>query len=144
MIAEIRQQIKNKLDALLVNVATPRAVVYDYFESNPSGFPAVAFDMTEHNNEFISNVENLQVMVFKIGILVDNGDADGRDERDATILLDTLTDDIIVAFENDFSLGNSVDYCVPTISSRSVVQMSNGVAKYQEIKLTIKKSRVVN
>lgn len=137
----IRFTIFNKLNTLLTN----KAKVYAYFESNPAQYPALMFDIASQQNEFISNVENMSSITFKMILMIQQADensASGLNEEDATNKLDTLTDSIIRNLEADFSLGGVVDYCIPTVGNRESTAIPNGIAKIQYINLVTKQTRV--
>jgi len=139
-VATIRTTLFNALNTLLAN----KAKVYSYYESNPAQYPTLLFDISSQQNDFLSNVENMSAITFKMVLLVDQSDensgTNGLTEQQATNLLDTLTDTIVSYLETNYNLGGVVDYCSPTVGNRETVGIPNGIAKAQYINLTVRQS----
>ena len=138
-LSTIRTTIKNKLTTLLNN----KARVYAYYESNPQQYPVVIFDIASQQNEFITNLENMSAITFKLILLIDQADANassGLTEQEATDKLDELVDLIVSSLETDFSLGGVVDYCTPTVGNRETIAIANGIGKAQYINLVVRQS----
>lgn len=132
----IRGAIASKLTSILTN----KARVYSYYESNPAQYPAIIMDISSSANDFLSNVENMSSITFQIIALVDQSDENGLSESEATQTLDNLVDTITFEIEKDYTLGDTVDYCTPTVGRREILTIPNGIAKAQYINLTIKQS----
>jgi len=135
-LSTIRNAIATKLTTILAN----KAKVYSYNESNPSQYPAVIMDISNQANDFLTNAENMSAITFQLVILVDQSDQNGLSEEEATTTLDNLIDEITFEIEKDYSLGNTVDYCIPTVGRREIVVIPNGIAKAQYLNLTTKQA----
>jgi hypothetical protein len=138
----IRTAIYNKLNTVL----SGKVAVYPYYESDPSQYPCIIFDITNQQNDFLTNLENMSSITFKMTLLVQqvgNGTRVGLTEQEATNKLDALTDIIIDAIEDDFNLSGVVDYCIPTVGTREIMEVPNGWAKAQNINLVTKQSKFV-
>lgn len=141
-IQTIRTALYNKLNTLL----NGKVKVYAYYESNPSQYPCIIFDITNQQNDFLTNTENSSSLTFKMVLMVQqvgDGVRVGLTEQQATDKLDALTDIIIDALEDDWSLGGVTDYCIPTASTRETWEIPNGFARCQNINIVTKQSKFV-
>jgi hypothetical protein len=130
--------IRTNLKGVVSNLVTASvvSVVYDFFKPDVSGYPAVVFDITNNSDAFLTNKENLLKITFSAYILVEiynNG------IEDATRLLDTVTDALIVELrkESNLSLSGSVDWISPAIGPRTQIETPNGQAFSQQLDITI-------
>lgn len=123
----LRAAIKTKLDGL----STP-AFVYDYHEEQLAGYPAVTFDLSDREHDFLTNKENLRAIAFVIVIWQELTIA-GQSE--ATRILDNAVDEIVDAFENDYNLGAIVDWCEPVKGPRGQLPSPAGPVEAQELTL---------
>ena len=100
-ISQIRSAIKTKLDGL----STP-AIIYDTFRLNFEGFPAVMFEPTSLANEILDTCNNLRTYRFSIGIVQE---IERIDRGQGMNILIWVFDEIINAFDDDFTLGGLCD-----------------------------------
>lgn len=116
--------IRGNLKTLLQTV-TGIANVYDHYEINPSGFPAIIFDISNNESSMLTDTENVRKITFTAYILVEIQVA-GRDQ--AKGLLDTATQAVVVALEkkDNMSLSGSVDWIMPTVGARDEYAVANG------------------
>ncbi len=132
------QDIRSNLKTVVSNLVTGTtvSVVYDYFEPNVSGYPAIIFDITNNTDDYLTNRENLLKITFSAYILVEifqNG------VEDATRLLDTVTDALIVELrkEENISLSGTVDWISPVVGPRQQVQTTRGMAFEQRLDIVL-------
>ena len=133
-ISNIRSGLKGVISNLVTS--TTISVVYDYYEPNVSGYPAVVFDITNNSDSFLTTTENLIKITFSAYILVEiyqNG------IEDATDLLDTVTDSLIEELRktSNMSLGGNVDWISPVIGPRSQIETPNGQAFSQQLDIIV-------
>lgn len=133
-VATIRTNLKGVISNLVTSSTI--SVVYDYYEPNPSGYPAVVFDITNNSDSFLTNQENLLKITFTAYILVEifNKDIEG-----ATDLLDNVTDKLITELrkEDNLSLSGAVDWISPVIGPRDQIETPNGQAFSQQLDIEI-------
>lgn len=136
--------IRTNLKGVISNLVTSTTVscVYDYYEPNVSGYPAVIFDITDNTDAFLTNKENILKITFTAYILVEifqNG------LNDAKNLLDSVTDTLITELrkESNMSLSGAVDWISPTVGPRSQIETPNGQAFVQQLNIIINVSALV-
>ena len=123
----IRAKIKTILEAV-----DKVSFVFDYHEPKLTGFPAVTFDVSQNESEFLTNRENLRTVSYTI-VIYQEISVKGLSE--AKRILDAVADDVIDAFEDDFNLGGEVDWCVPLAGPRGQFQTPAGVVTFQQLTL---------
>lgn len=133
-IGTIRTNLKGVISNLVSSSVV--SVVYDYYQPNVSGYPAVVFDITNNSDAFLTNKENMLRITFSAYVLVEirqNG------IEDATDLLDTVTDALIVELrkESNMSLSGEVDWISPTVGPRQQVETPNGMAFSQQLDIIV-------
>lgn len=133
-LSTIRTNLKGVISNLVTG--TTVSVVYDYFEPNVSGYPAIVFDITNNTDEYLTNKENLLKITFSAYIIVEiyeNG------VEDATRLLDTVTDALIVELrkEANISLSGAVDWISPVVGPRQQVETTRGMAFQQQLDIVL-------
>lgn len=133
-IGTIRQNLKTVVSNLITGSTV--SVVYDWFEPNVSGYPAIVFDITNNDDNYLTNKENLLKITFSAYIIVEiyeNG------VEDATRLLDTVTNALIVELrkESNISLSGAVDWISPVVGSREQVPTQNGMAFQQRLDIVL-------
>jgi hypothetical protein len=133
-ISTIRSNLKTVISNLVTS--TTVSVVYDYFEPNVSGYPAIVFDITNNTDDYLTNKENLLKITFSAYIIVEifeNG------VEDATKLLDTVTDALIVELrdEDNLSLSGAVDWISPVVGPRQQVETPRGMAFQQQLDIVL-------
>lgn len=133
----IRQALKTSLESVL----TDRAIVYSHYENNPQQYPCVVFDISSQQGDFLTDAENIHSITFQAILQVKFGVV--FDEEYATNKVDELTDIITMQLENDWTLGNTVDYCTPVVGQRELVEIPDGTAKAQYINIVVKYTSVV-
>lgn len=133
-ISTIRTNLKSVISNLVTS--TTVSVVYDYFEPNVSGYPAIVFDITNNTDSFLTNRENLLKITFSAYVIVEIFQ---NDVEDATRLLDTVTDSLIVELrkENNLSLSGSIDWISPVVGPRQQVETPSGMAFQQQLDIVL-------
>jgi hypothetical protein len=116
--------------------------VYDYFEPNVSGYPAIVFDITNNTDDYLTNKENLLKITFSAYVIVEifeNG------VEDATRLLDTVTDALILELrdEDNISLSGAVDWISPVVGPRQQVVTSSGMAFQQQLDIVLNVADII-
>lgn len=125
--ASLRSTIRTKLGTV-----SDLQVVEDKHTSNLSGFPAATFEPSGNENVFLTNAENQRRYAFDIIIHQEVTKA-GRDE--AIRILGEAVDAVISAFDTDFNLGSTVDWCFPIPSAWGEYKSGNATVKYAMITL---------
>lgn len=140
-ITTIRAGLKTVISNLITS--TQVAVVYDYYEPNVSGYPAVIFDITDNTDAFLTNNENMIKIVFTAFIIVE---IISKQLDSATSILDSVTDALITELrkQSNMSLGGSVDWVSPVVGPRSQIETPNGNAYAQQLNITVNVSASVN
>jgi hypothetical protein len=133
-ISTIRQNLKSVISNLVTGSSV--SVVYDYFEPNVSGYPAIIFDITNNSDAFLTNKENLLKITFTAYILVEiynNG------IEDATDLLDSVSDLLIEELrkESNMTLSGQADWISPVIGARSQIETPRGQGFMQQLDIVI-------
>jgi hypothetical protein len=133
-ISTIRTNLKSVISNLVTGSTV--SVVYDYFEPNVSGFPAIVFDITNNNDEYLTNKENLLKITFSAYVIVEIFQ---NEIEDATRLLDTVTDALIVELrkESNISLSGAVDWISPVVGPRQQVETPSGMAFQQQLDIVL-------
>jgi hypothetical protein len=133
-IGTIRSNLKTVISNLVTS--TTVAVVYDYFEPSVSGYPVIMFDITNNTDEYLTNKENLLKITFSAYILVEIFQ---NEVEDATRLLDTVTDALIVELrkEANISLSGAVDWISPVVGPRQQVETPRGMAFQQQLDIVL-------
>lgn len=98
--------VKTTLDKL-VGSSNPLQVVYDYPESNITGYPAVIFFPTNYTNEYDSVQENAKTYVYSVYVLLELKVL-GKQTAYNTTMPDIL-DKIIAEFDKDWNQGQTVN-----------------------------------
>jgi hypothetical protein len=129
------QTIRGNLKTLLTAV-TGIANVYDTFETNIAGYPAIIFDISNNESEMLTDSENIRKITFTLYVLAEITIA-GRDT--AKGLLDTVTQNVITALEDkdNMSLSGSVDWIMPTVGARDEFDSTDGVVFSQKLDIVI-------
>lgn len=140
-IGTIRTQLKSVIQNLVTS--TTIAVVYDYYEPNVSGYPAVLFDITSNSDAFFTNKENMIKIVFTAYILVA---IQGQNIETAKDTLDTVTDSLITELrkQTNLTLGGYADWVTPAVGARSEIETPNGQVYSQQLDITVNATGFVN
>ncbi len=128
-IATIRSNIKT----LLTNV-TGISKVYDFYNANIEGYPAIIFDVTNEDGSMLDDSNNLRVITFTIYIY---SEVQVSSQTTSRGTLDTIVVSVINALElksND-TLSGSVDWVMPVIGRRQEIQTTEGLVMMQELQL---------
>lgn len=126
----IRAQLKVVMSQLVTDAKV--SVIYDYYEPNLSGYPAIIFDITNNADSFLTNTENLVRITFSAYVIVEIK-SDGQNE--AKNILDDVTDSLIIELRKDsnLSLNGTVDWVEPAIGPRERIETPNGQAFSQQL-----------
>lgn len=140
MFNTIRTAIKALLDTVSGS-GQPVVAVYEYHESNLSGFPAITFDISDVTNDFLTNAENVRRYSWKVYIYQQISEVVPL--ADAVEILDATADAVINAIEQNLTLSGAVDYCRPVVGPRNFAQSTQGEALIQELTLITTVTSVV-
>jgi len=136
--------IRTNLKTVISNLVTSStvSVVYDYYEPNLSGYPAIVFDITDNSDDYLTTQENLLKITFSAYIIVE---IYKNEIENATRLLDTVTDALIVELRKstNLSLAGSVDWIQPVVGARQQVETPNGQAFQQKLDIKINVSDTI-
>jgi len=140
-IANIRSELKTVLTNLVTS--TQVAVVYDYYEPNVSGYPAIIFDISSNTDAFLTNNENLNKIVFTAYVMTDIKVSGIEDSKD---MLDTITDSAMTLLRSktNMALDGEVDWISPVVGPRSQIDTPNGQVFAQQFDITVNVSSSVN
>jgi hypothetical protein len=131
-------QIRTNLKSVVSNLVTSStvSVVYDYYEPEVASYPAIVFDISNQSDSFLTNRENLLKITFTAYVIVE---IYKNQIENATDLLDTVTDSLIVELrkESNMSLSGTVDWISPTIGPRLQVETPRGQAFQQQLDIVI-------
>ena len=132
------QDIITELSAILTSV-TEIAFVYSDRKPNIEGYPAIVFDVTDVDNQVLTNVENLESAIITIYIV--------QEIKEATIALanqylNLATKAVIkeLASRSNLSLNSTVDWIEPVKGGRKEQVSTTGAVLWQEIKVKVVKS----
>ena len=130
--------IRSNLKTLLQTV-TEIQYVYDYFNPNIEGYPAIIFDISNNDNQMLTDTENLRKITFSIYILVE---VSVVGQSEAKRILDVASKQVITALEKitNISLSGSVDWIMPTLGKRQQFETPEGATMSQELILDVKVS----
>lgn len=130
-LATIRANLKTLLESV-----TQIAHVYDHFEMNIAGYPAIIFDISKNENSMLTDADNLRKITFTIYILTEINVA-GRDT--AKDLLDTATNNVVTALESlaNMTLSGSCDWIMPAVGNRDEFAVGDGLVFSQKIDLDV-------
>jgi len=140
-LTNIRSQLKTVITNLVSS--TQIAIVYDYYEPNVSGYPAVVFDISSNTDSFFTNKENMIKTVFTAYIIVEIPN-DGI--NDAKNKLDIVTDALITELrkESNLTLGGYADWISPAVGARQQTDTPSGQAFVQQLDITVNTTGLVN
>lgn len=96
----IRAALKTKL----LSLTEFGGRVDDFHNPELDGYPACTFDISESSDDFLTNRDNLRTITFKIVVYQERAQLG---LQQATAALDTITDVVIAALENDYQLGGA-------------------------------------
>lgn len=125
--------IRANLKSLLTNV-TGISKVYDYYNPNIEGYPAIVFDITAEDGSMLDDSNNLRVITFMAYIYVEIPVNGQNAEKNS---LDTITAAVINAVElksND-TLSGAVDWVMPTMGRRQQIETDAGMVFMQELQI---------
>jgi hypothetical protein len=128
------QTIRTNLKSVISNLVTSStvSVVYDYYEPDVSGYPAIAFDISNQTDAFLTNRENLLKITFTAYVLVE---VYQKQIEQATDLLDTVTDSLITELrkEANLTLSGAIDWISPVVGPRTQTETPRGQAFMQQL-----------
>lgn len=138
-LVNIRAKIKAKLDAQ-TGAGKPLKACYAEHRTNFGGYPVATFEPSAVENDYETTTQNMRKYVFRI-ILWQETEKAGRGV--ALDILASLVDTLIADFDNDFTLGGTVDYCNAVPALWGDWDSDTGIVKYAEIKLECNKSETI-
>ena len=140
-ISQLRTNLKSVISNLVTS--TQIAVVYDYYEPEVSGYPAIVFDITSNTDSFFTNKENLIKIVFTSYILVE---VQGKNIETAKTILDNVTDSLIVELrkETNLTLNGYADWITPAVGARTQMETPQGQVYSQQLDITVNATGFVN
>lgn len=131
--------VKTKL-LTLVGSGQPLAQVLDYHTDEVSGFPAVTFEASGNENAYVTTVDNVRDYSFdvfvhqEISLAQASGGLTGR--AAANYIVANAVDQIIQAFDEDFTLGGACHMVAAVPSGWGTYLSGKGPTRYA--KITIK------
>lgn len=139
-ISTIRTNLKTVISNLVTSSTV--SVVYDYFEPNVSGYPAIVFDITNNTDDYLTNKENMLRITFSAYVIVEIFQ---NEVEDATRLLDTVTDALITELrdEDNLSLSGAVDWISPVVGPRQQVETPSGMAFQQQLDIVLNVADII-
>lgn len=114
MIQTIQNAVKAKLDALK-GAGKPLVDVIDYLTEKASGFPFACFETTGFDSEILDSCNNLRTYSFTIAVFQDIPDSGNRGQSLAILV--KAVDEIVNAFDSDYTLGGLVKMVRPSGAS---------------------------
>ena len=127
----VRAALKAKLDTL-TGGGQKLVAVFDHHKASLPGYPSITFDVSDTENDFLTNKENLRSIAFQIVIYQE---AKIKTLDEATDILDKAADDVVAAIEADFQLGGAVDWCEPLNGPRLQFATPDGLIVTQQLTL---------
>jgi expansin (peptidoglycan-binding protein) len=112
-IKTIRTALKTALNVLTGNNGKLN-YLYDTYDADAEGHPYALFDLSDNEADFLTNKENERIVAWQVVVFTHTS----MGNREAALLLDDITDDIIALLEGDFNLGGAVDWCEPLVGTR--------------------------
>lgn len=97
--------IKTKITTLITGI-TGIKNVYGYEKGNLDGYPSAVITCESIDSEYLTNNENERKYTFKVRVYQEM-DADAAGALEAESRVEAMIDDIIKAFENDWTLSGS-------------------------------------
>lgn len=111
----IRNKIYDVINSLEESVGIPLfSNIYKFDASNPQGAPVAMIIMGNIDNEEATDQENKRTYSFIIRIEYDYKQIDQFDEEDVDEILMGISDKVIDAIDQNYTLSGEVDYCTPT------------------------------
>lgn len=111
MIQTIQNAVKAKLDTLKGS-GKPLVAVIDYLTEKADGFPFACFEIVGWDSEILDSCNNLRTYTFAVAVFQDLPDVGNRGE--ALAVLTKAVDEIVNAFDSDYTLGGLVKAVRPT------------------------------
>jgi hypothetical protein len=131
-LATIRGAIKTILESV-------SSLAYVYDRRNPiiEGYPCAIFDITNNENDMLTNVENERKITYTIWLIQEVGI---QGMTDANVLLDEITREAIENLESraNLTLGGLVDWIMPAEGKREEVSSPEGSAIWQVLNLDVR------
>lgn len=127
----IRTAINTKLQSL-TGVGNPLAYAYDYHKLGLDGYPSATFEPSALSSQFETTHQNGRVYAFDI-IIHQELRTIGRDEAIGNLV--SVSDAIIDAFDQDYTLGGVVDFIEAVPAEFGEVQTEDSVIAYSRITL---------
>lgn len=131
----MRPEVKTKLDGI-----TELATVYDYHAFNFSGFPAATFEPSGHEADFITVDDNVRTYGFEV-IIWQEIEKVGRDE--AVRILAAAVDAVVTAFDGDYNLNGTADFCLAVPSVWGEATTGEGATLFATLNLQCRKEITV-
>jgi hypothetical protein len=127
----IRSAIGEKLQSL-TGTGGPLAYVYDHHKLGLDGYPSVTFEPSSLQSEFGTTRENMRNYAFEV-IVHQELATIWRDEAISTLV--DATDTVIEAFDQDYSIGGTVDYLEAVPAEFWEITTEDSVIAYARITL---------
>jgi hypothetical protein len=121
----------------VLQTVTRAQEVYNYYPTQPAGYPCIMFDVSESENSFLTNEQNKRTLTWTIYVMVTvNRLHAGTMVQTAGAALDDICDEVVDVLEADGSLGGVVDWSLPLTGGRDEVETPQGMALVQTLVLT--------
>lgn len=145
----ISTTIKNQIIVKILALASVQQT-YGHENFAPKGFPAVMVVMDSMDGEFISNVENRRIYIFRVTIVfpIDKDmpglPADTNRMEFAEQTIATVLDEIINAIDTDFELdGNPVLFVGAADATWGESALESGICKAVQVSLSVSTDFIV-
>lgn len=136
----LKKEIVNKLQSL-----SSINKVYNFEDTNPSGFPCAFVTLGDHENQFSSTAENRRNWIFRVLILVMGGanyDTDEAKQQAEDEIL-TLIEQVIDEFDTDITLDGLALWVDAAVASPAYYDYEGGKARGTEITLMVHTDKTV-
>ncbi len=133
----ISQKIKEKLETF-VGEGKPLAVVYAEHTTKTTGYPYATFEPSDIASDYESTIQNMRKYVFRIMIHQQFSTSISKEE--AINRTNNISDDIIEAFEKDYTLDNTVDFLKIDPSFDGDYEQETNTVHMTEIIVSVQKS----
>lgn len=127
--------VRSALNTLLGTVASVQNV-YDYPSPKVDGYPAVIFELSNEDGQFLDDALNQRVLTFTLWVACE---IPTEGIAAASALLDGVTKDVVNILEKSTNqtLSGSCDWMMPVIGKREQVASPEGNFMYQELQLRV-------
>jgi hypothetical protein len=127
----LKAQINSKLNALK-GAGHTLNFVYDEHRTQFEGYPTATFEPSDMTSDYETQGENLRNYVFLVIIYQEMEKTGGGESIN---VLAGAVDEIVNAFDNDYTLGGNCMLVKATPSRWGVMPTEHGLTRYAELKI---------